>query len=190
MDIVKKMMQIACAACFSVLLVSYACASELNDELSAAAKKNDVKKVEDLIFNGADVESKAGNVGYTPLMFAAYHNAYEAAKVLVERGADVNTQDMTGSTALMVASATGSVQVATFLIEKGADVNHRDSMGGTALMRASSSGYGKIVRLLLEHGADAKLVADNDVTALSLAESAGYSDTVAIIKKALKDKEF
>ena len=172
-----------------VAAVSLAHAAELNDELAGAVKKNDAKKVEDLVFSGADVNFKAESVGYTPLMYAAYHNAYASAKILVERGAEVNTQDMTGSTALMIASANGSFEMAKFLIEKGADVNRKDSMMGTALMRAASAGYGKLVRLLLDNGADANAVADNGVTALSLAEDGGFSDTISVLKKLDRDKD-
>lgn len=42
--------------------------------------------------------------GLTPLIIAARDGNYEVAKMLIDKGADVNSQTGTGATALMYAS--------------------------------------------------------------------------------------
>jgi len=49
---------------------------------------------------------------YTPLIIACYNNQYEAAKLLLNAGANINAADYGGNTALMGASFKGYVKIA------------------------------------------------------------------------------
>ncbi len=74
--------------------------------------------------------------GWTPLMYAARQNSFEAARALADGHADLNQTDPDGTTALIVAIINAHFDLANMLIEKGADVNIADETGMTALYAA------------------------------------------------------
>ena len=69
----------------------------------------------------------------TPLMYTAREGALDAARALVEAGANLNIQDPDGTTAIVFAIINGHYDVAAMLVEKGADPNVADSTGMAAL---------------------------------------------------------
>ena len=74
--------------------------------------------------------------GWTPLMYAARQGALEAAKELVENGADVNLMDPAGTSAMILAIINSHYDVAAMLLDKGADPNVADVSGMTPLYAA------------------------------------------------------
>ena len=91
--------------------------------------------------------------GYTPLLFAARVGDFDAAKLLVAAGADVNDRAPYGTSATVVAAHSGHGDVAAFLLEQGADPNAADA-GYTALHAAILHKDAALVRAILDHGAD------------------------------------
>jgi tetratricopeptide (TPR) repeat protein len=88
--------------------------------LENAVHKGDVKKVEELLDKGADVnEFKYG----TALMIAAQEGRLEIARLLIARKADINIQSNIGWSALGLAADAGYTDMVDFLIAKGADVD-------------------------------------------------------------------
>jgi ankyrin repeat protein len=72
--------------------------------------------------------------GLAALHFAARNGQLDAARALIEGGADinqVNTSD--GSTALITAASNGHYELAKYLLDKGADVNLANQDGLTPL---------------------------------------------------------
>jgi hypothetical protein len=98
----------------------------------------------------------------------AESQAYETAKRLVERGADVYTRAPNGATALMLAAEVGDVEWARDLLQNGAEVNARHSDGRTPLMCATVSGEkaAHMVRLFLSEGAYVNAADKRGYTAL------------------------
>jgi ankyrin repeat protein len=97
--------------------------------------------------------------GFTPLHFAAFFGHPEAAKLLVERGADLearstNTQFALDASPLHSASAAGQLEVCEVLLDAGADVNAVPPGGYTALLHAAANQNEELVGFLLERGAD------------------------------------
>jgi ankyrin repeat protein len=74
--------------------------------------------------------------GMTPLLFAARDGLLDAAALLVEAGADVNTADPNGITPLVMALTNGQLPVAKLLLEHGADPRRADWWGRTPLWAA------------------------------------------------------
>jgi ankyrin repeat protein len=67
---------------------------------------------------------------------------------LLNRGADFNLKDNSGSTALMWAAAQGYEETVKLLIQSGADINQKNQGGYTALMLAEFNGYKSVVQQL------------------------------------------
>ena len=72
------------------------------------------------IKKGVDVNTKQPDSLTTPLMFAAYNNYIDAAKVLLELGADPNLKDIEGRTALSIAEERGFDEFVKLLKQYGA----------------------------------------------------------------------
>jgi ankyrin repeat protein len=71
--------------------------------------------------------------GLTPLMYAAREGATDAARALVDLGANPATADPEGFTPLLLAIMNAHYDTAAALIEAGADVNQSDPRGQTPL---------------------------------------------------------
>jgi ankyrin repeat protein len=76
----------------------------------------------------------------TPLMMVAEigsdaetGSAFEAAKLAVEQGADVNVADKEGQTALHLATAAGADPIVQLLADNGANLNAKNKLGQSPL---------------------------------------------------------
>lgn len=98
-------------------------------------------------------------------------------KGLLEKGADANSGDNTG-TVLMLAALKGYREIAKLLIEKGASVNATGKDGLTPLMRACASKHVDTVSVLLEAGANVNAKAKGGTTSLMFAAWYGPKETV------------
>ena len=97
--------------------------------------------------------------GFTALHLAAFSNAEEAARLLVEAGADLAARSrhetITGVRPLNTAAFARAYAVARVLLEAGADPDAEGEPGATAMMAARAQGDEEMERLLLEHDARA-----------------------------------
>jgi ankyrin repeat protein len=105
----------------------------------------------------------------TPLVYAARSGALDAARALLEAGADVNQVTRYGWSPLLAATQNRNYQMGKFLIEHGADVNLANKGGWTPLYLATDNrnleggdyptptpdmDQLEYIKLLLEEGAD------------------------------------
>jgi uncharacterized protein len=74
--------------------------------------------------------------GLTALVFAARQGSIEAAKSLIEAGADINEGDADGNNPLLIAILNNHDDLAQMLIDKGADVNAVNKDGRSPLFTA------------------------------------------------------
>jgi ankyrin repeat protein len=74
-------------------------------------------------------------------------------KLLVEKGAELDSKDEDGQTPLLWAAFFGHEAVAKLLVEKGAELDSKNKDGLTPLFYAASRGREAVVKLLVEKGA-------------------------------------
>src|SRR5215475_14252184 len=74
--------------------------------------------------------------GLTPLLYAARDGRLEAAKILVDAGADLEMVDPNGIPPLLMAISNDQMSTAHFLIDKAAKINVSDWYGRTPLWTA------------------------------------------------------
>jgi ankyrin repeat protein len=122
-----------------------------------------------LLEKGINIEAKEDIYGRTALHLAAIDGHEVAARLLLEKGANIHAEKEDGWTALHLAAWNGSEAVARLLLEKGADIEAKNSSHGrTALHLAALGGQKVIVRLLLVKGADATAMDAHGWSALHL----------------------
>ena len=85
--------------------------------------------------------------GWTPLHLAAFFGHVEAARILLDAGAEVNavSHNALANTPLHAATAGKHSEVALLLIERGAEAHTTDSGGYTPLQIATQNGLTKVV---------------------------------------------
>ena len=156
------------------------------DDLFAAIEKNDIQKVRYLLSISTDVNAKDPYASMTPLMMAAYDGYTEIARLLIEKGADVNARggvDM-DMTPLIYAASQDRVDMVKLLLDKGANVDTKTQYGWTPLFFAASRGRVDIAKLLIDKGADVNAKLPTGETALAEAEKQGNSDMVKLLRQA------
>lgn len=158
-----KMFKTLAGCAFFILslavMTSLAMADEKrNSEFRVAAGMGQFERVQSLLNQGADVNSRAPSAGNMPA----------------------------GGTALMLAAARNHLEIVKFLISNGANVNLADEGGGTALIYAVWKGYQDIVALLLEKGSDIYAKTRDGRTPLSVAKQHGHTEIEKMLKAAAK----
>lgn len=100
--------------------------------LHLGAERNAVKVVKYLLTDGKmDPNVKDEILQGVPLHGAAEYGSTDAARVLLEHGAEINRQDLIGNTALHIACEHEQGKIKTFLIDQGADKTIKNSDGET-----------------------------------------------------------
>jgi len=104
-----------------------------------------------------------------PLLSSAALGDFEAVKVALEVGANVNAKSKLGSTPLHYASNNGHENIVRLLLGNSADVSIISGGGLTAFHYAALGGYKNIAQLLLDNGADINEKSNNGSTPLHYA---------------------
>lgn len=127
---------------------------QIDRQLMEAAKNNDLKKMEDLIKQGAKANS-ADEKGRTPLMYAAQAGSQQAIESLVkDHHAYVNAKDVNDQTALMKSAIMGKNDGVKYLLDNKAKIDAYDKFGRTALLYAARQDHGNVMKTLLSKNAD------------------------------------
>jgi ankyrin repeat protein len=127
---------------------------KVDEALVVAASRDNTDVMKLLVDRGADVNRVTGNLGFTPLMWAAQMGQTEAVELLLARGADPNVRErFNGATALVQAASSDRAGVAIIraLLDHGADATIADDEGADALAWAIRRGDAEIIALIAPH---------------------------------------
>jgi ankyrin repeat protein len=144
-----------------------------NQDLYDAIAQRDLNRVQALLRQGADPNSTWRGFQFLnprakdrrrrfddpPLIRAIQLNHSEIAEALLDKGADVNARDASGTPALMLAAQQGQTAVVKLLLHRGADVQATDRYGNTVLRYNADAAHTRpallpeIRELLLRAGA-------------------------------------
>jgi ankyrin repeat protein len=114
--------------------------------------------------------------GFFPLGLACFFRQPEAARLLLEAGADPRAaaRNPMRVTALHAVAAARLTEVARLLLDRGAEIDARQQAGYTALHAAAQHGDTELVELLLARGADPALRSDDGLDAAGHARAKGH----------------
>lgn len=163
--------------------------------LIEACRSGYPKAVIELIDKGADINISKAAEKTTPLMFAASMKSPDLAKLLLDKGSDIEAKDFIGCTALMYAARSGSAEMVNLLLDAGAKINAIDNNGKDAfqwtsalspqilkiLLQRSSYSPAKASRSLLKAASDA----NTEVIEMLLAKKASIQPQAEGEKSAL-----
>ena len=123
--------------------------------------------------------------GFTALHFACFFGQPDAARLLIESGAAVDTvaANPTKVMPLHSASSARNLDAARVLLEHGAPVNARQQAGWVPIHAAAQNGDRPMVELLLKHRADPTLANDEGKTSAMVAREKGHAEIAALLEK-------
>ena len=98
--------------------------------------------------DGTDVNTTFPIVGTHALMVAAAFGHVDMVRVLIDRGADVNAQDLTGWTPLHAAAFKGNMQIVRLLLARGAVAKPSTWFLESPSVMAEQLGYTEIIPIL------------------------------------------
>ncbi|MEW8505744.1 MAG: WG repeat-containing protein [Candidatus Thiodiazotropha sp.] len=155
--------------------------------IELAIARDDIKSLEEILKSGVDVNTKTIS-GHVPMTVAALLGNLEAAKLLLDYGADINHMTRRG-TPLHNASKLGQAEFVKYLLENGADtdlVNDSEEdwlKGMNALHYAAYNASLNVLKLLLDSGMNVDVRTGQGMTPLMYA---AMMDNEYIVKELLK----
>ncbi len=154
-------------------------------ELISATIDKDIDKVKELIKAGVDVNgTRFYYDNTTALHIAAQYNQFELAKLLIDKGANIDTKDSYGNTPL---HSVRKIEIAKLLVENGADVNSRNRDRETPLHNLAHYCKGadaELVKFYISKGADVNARNNEGYTPLDIAVAMSYKNIAAALHEA------
>lgn len=140
-------------------------ATSFGQSIHDLARTGDVVAMQKLLNEQPNQVNQLSEQGLSPFLLAAYRGNNEVAKLLIERGADIQTCYAEGS-AIYGVIYKNNIEILDFMLKKGLNVNDtcQFSQFGTPLTFAMSLRRYDIIERLLEHHADIKKTDQNGKT--------------------------
>ncbi|MFH1195009.1 MAG: ankyrin repeat domain-containing protein [bacterium] len=132
-----------------------------------------------LIDKGAVIDEKDGT-GTTALGLVVFSTGnFEMAKILIDKGADINSVDIQNVSILRKAAAKGNNDIINYLMEKGVAIPSPDEQGGKVLFRNSvRNDLSRLVDVMITKGADVFEKDADGSNLLHYAASGGSSENI------------
>lgn len=175
-------------------------ANPLQEALAEAASEGDCTKIAGLLRSGKaavngttpvtldDGSGEAETQQWTALHIAARMGLLEAARLLLDRGADPSFTAAVGElTPLMVAiiGSSGRSDVVSLLLERGADPSAKGPGGATALHLACEQGLEECMMALVQGNCDTDAKDDDGCTGMMVLDMLEHEELVTKLEKAL-----
>jgi ankyrin repeat protein len=192
-NVLAKLAAIPGSADLMALLISKGCEvrtkSGGNDVMYNAAMSNDTAMIGLLIRHGVSV-SDTSSFGDYPIVAATNYRSFNALKMLVDHGANVNVRTkgvlelMNGITPLMWAAVSNDNASFYYLLNHGADARAISPRGYTTLMIMCMNHEDdpEMAKALIDHGVDAGWKAPDKTDAMYYALLKGHTKTVDILQ--------
>lgn len=152
-------------------IAAFLAAAATSIDFHEACALGDFARVREMLDRDPSLLNRYSPDGFPPLGLAIFFRHRDVAKLLIERGADVNAAATNAQKVAPVhaAAAVRDVDTMRLLLERGADPNATQQMDVTPLHGAASRGDVEMAKLLLSHGAnaDAKMSDGTSVTDLA-----------------------
>jgi ankyrin repeat protein len=162
----------------------------LDEQLIAAAWKNDLRRARTLIDQGADVNAKDNTV-QSAYLICTSEGYLELLNLTLRHGADVDSKDSFNGTGLIRAADRGHADIAGRLVQADIKINHINNLGWTALHEAIILGNGSrryvdTVLVLVAGGADLRLPSQRDqISPLDHATAKRHNEIAKVLRAAL-----
>ena len=129
-----------------------------------AAAVGDADRLAELLDGDPNLTGAFSSDGYTPLHLAAFFGRGDAARLLLDRGADVGAVSRNDMEVQPLHSAVAGKhrEIVAALLVAGADPNARQQGGFTPLLAAEEHDDTDMVRLLMDHGAEESATAPTE----------------------------
>ena len=163
--------------------------AEVFEEFHEAAKKDQVKKMRQLLSNNNNWLEKRDKYQRTALHSAARYGALSALQYLIEKGADLNAKDESGNTPLHLAALYCHDEAAELIIQANPDINALNDDGESPLSMATVYGTPRALSLLLSMKADSGIREKDGNTLLHVSAMRGNIEKVQEILKYEPDIE-
>jgi uncharacterized protein len=159
-------------------------AEELELNVFEASAIGRLERAAILVDQDPDLVREWSPDGFTALHFACYFGHPDIARLLLERGSDIDppSRNELGVTPLQSASSGGHVHAVELLLDAGADVHPPHPSGFTPLHSAAANGDRPTAELLLSRRADPARPKDDGKTPIDLAREAGHQEIVALLE--------
>jgi ankyrin repeat protein len=127
--------------------------SEVWQGILDASRDGDIARVQQMLENGAPINSQDIFDGYTPLHYAIGSGNTELVRFLIHRGADIEHNDNTvHQTPLATAVLASQIEIVELLLDVGANVSATLYPDGQSLVDAAlQEGNDSIAELLRRH---------------------------------------
>ena len=122
---------------------------ELWFDFTIATINDNVKKVEELINEGLDVNAHSKD-NVSCMTFAALKGNKDIMELLIKNVGDVNLVERDGIYVIETAIAEGNEEVVKALVENGADIHRKNKFGISPMQMMKSSSYDDIKKLVLD----------------------------------------
>merc|ERR1711965_913853 len=120
-------------------------------------------------------------LSFSPLYIACKNGHVDVARLLLEKGAEVNWANKNGQTPLHIVCLQGHVDAARLLLDNGAEVDRAINNGATPLHIVCLQGHVDAARLLLEKGAEVDRANKWGQTPLFVACWKGHVDAAQLL---------
>ncbi|PFX24058.1 Ankyrin repeat and KH domain-containing protein 1 [Stylophora pistillata] len=163
--------------------------SENNIPLTLACWKGHTNVVELLLEHKSNIEHR-NKAGCTPLMLASREGHVETTRLLLNKGAEINTPSGSNDdTPLTLACWKGHVDVVNLLLKHNSKVDHQTKTGCTPLMEATREGHVAVAEQLLSHGADVELPDNYGQSPLFMACWKGHRDVAELLLENVANRD-